>query len=319
MQPSPTVLALACASILALSGCSGDAPEADPLASSFDDLDLQATSTTGVLRGVVVDEAIRPVAGAKVTLGGSSAEALSDDSGLFGFEGLSAGNYFLTVEKRGYVRTQQSTAVVAGVADPPILKVLLVADPSTLAYVEVTSYEGYIQCGFKVAMVVFDAGSCDPQGATGLSKNDDSAPWFPVSRKPMYYQSEMTWEPAQEFSRSLVTIQVACDLDDCGETDTNRLCNVRGPAPLVCKVNMTAAADGGGGGHGLNETGLGGDVGGFTVQMFAGCYQQCVVGAVGLGIALEQRFQVFNHVFYGYEPPADWVFLTDGPPPPPPA
>lgn len=303
----------------ALAGCAQDGGAGDEV--DFEGLGLEATATTGVIRGLVVDPAIKPVAGATVTLAGTPQTATTGEDGLFGFEGLAPATYFLQVEKRGYRTSQQSAEVIAGVAEPAITKVLLLADPSQLPYLVVQSYEGYIQCGFKVANIVFDAASCDPGNTTGLSKNDDSSPWFAITARPTFYQSEMQWESTQEFSRSLVTIQFACEEGDCGETDTNRLCNVRGPSPLVCRLNTTASSDGGengGGGHGIEESGLGAELMGYSVQMFAGCYQQCVVGAVGAGISLEQRFQVYNHLFHGYLPPEGWLFLNDGPPPAPP-
>jgi Carboxypeptidase regulatory-like domain len=312
--------ALAFVAAFVLSGCSGgdSPPDEAQLEEQFDELDLQATATTGVIRGLVVDDAIKPVAGAKVVLNGVTQTATSDEDGLFGFQDLDAGTYFLQVSKNGYRPTQQSAEVLAGVADPAILKVLLQVDPSTLAYVEVHQYEGYLQCSFKAANQVFDPSWCDPAGATGLSANDDSMPWFPITRQPDYYQSEMSWESTQPAGTGLVTIQWACNEGDCGDDDY-RLCNVRGQSPLTCRVNRTASLVEGGGGVGIEEAEFGTENMGYMVQMFANCFE-CVPGTVlGAGVVLEQRFQIYNHLFYGYEPPAEWTFLVDGAPPPPPA
>ena len=307
-----------------LSGCSqkgGDGKTDPQLEQSFDEFDLQATATTGVIRGIVVDDAIKPIPGALVALSGESKlETKTDGNGLFGFDDLPAQTYFLSITKAGYRPTQQSVDVVAGVADPPIAKVLLQADPSSIPYFEQTSYTGYIQCGFLLTRFVFDASYCDPQGATGLSANDDSSPWFAVTGEPTYFQSEMTWEAAQEFSKTLVTIQWACNEDDCGNDDY-RLCNVWGTSPIICRVDMeggggmTDPTTGGqlGGGVGINESKLGSENQGFQTAMFAGCYNQCVPGtAVGAGMAIEQKFTIFTTLFYGYAPPADWSFVADG-------
>src|SRR5688500_16195818 len=128
---------LAAAALLAVSllaGCSspsGGSPSED--GPTFDDLGLQATSSTGVIRGVVVDDAIRPIAGAKVTLlGEAPKDAVTTDQGTFGFDGLPAATYFLKVHKVGFADAQQSADVVAGVADPPIVKVQLLADATTM-------------------------------------------------------------------------------------------------------------------------------------------------------------------------------------------
>src|SRR5688572_17724784 len=105
--------ALAALALLAgalLAGCSSssnDSPSED--GPTFDDLGLEATSSTGVIRGLVVDEAIRPVEGARVRLQGGDApsEALTTDLGTFGFEGLAPGTYFLSVSKPGFFDAQQ--------------------------------------------------------------------------------------------------------------------------------------------------------------------------------------------------------------------
>jgi hypothetical protein len=37
----------------------------------------------------------------------------------------------------------------------------------------------------------------------------------------------------------------------------------------------------------------------------------------GVGATYEQRFELFTHVFYGFEPPVGWRFSADGVPVPP--
>src|SRR5687767_9017090 len=93
---APTLVALLMAATL-LSGCTGGggkpAQTTGP-AADFEDLDLKATETTGLIRGLVVDEAIRPVAGADVgtTLpDGSARNTTSAADGAFGFDGLPPG------------------------------------------------------------------------------------------------------------------------------------------------------------------------------------------------------------------------------------
>ena len=60
--------AVAVLAALTLAGCAANTPsEPEPVA-DFTELDLAATSTTGIIRGIVVDEAIRPVPGAQLVL-----------------------------------------------------------------------------------------------------------------------------------------------------------------------------------------------------------------------------------------------------------
>src|SRR5688572_2997273 len=86
---------------LLLAGCSSS-PEGDGAGPDFSDLGLDASDTTGLIRGIVVDDAIRPVAGANVTLTPGGQTARTTANGTFGFDGLAAGSYFLAVELYGY-------------------------------------------------------------------------------------------------------------------------------------------------------------------------------------------------------------------------
>lgn len=78
--------------VVPLAGCSqgGSPDEADV---NLPDLGLEATATTGLIRGVVVDEAIRPIEGAKISLqaGSASQETTTTPEGAFGFDGLEPG------------------------------------------------------------------------------------------------------------------------------------------------------------------------------------------------------------------------------------
>jgi hypothetical protein len=109
---------------LGLAGCAagGDgSEEADDLAVS--DLGLEATATTGIIRGVVVDEAIRPLPGVRVTLvvEGETKQTESNDAGAFGFDSLPPGTYFLKAERFGFESIQQAAEVKAGDSQPRAL------------------------------------------------------------------------------------------------------------------------------------------------------------------------------------------------------
>ncbi len=94
-------LSIAAALLAALlAGCSGggggDSSVDDPVPV------LEATDTTGVIRVVVYDQAIRPLAGVtvEVLLGtGSIAEQVTGEDGFAGFEDLQPGSYFVKARK----------------------------------------------------------------------------------------------------------------------------------------------------------------------------------------------------------------------------
>lgn len=153
----PFVLALLVAASLA--GCSDGSPS-EP---GDDAPGLKVTDTTGGIRGIVVDPSIVPVAGASVQLSGG-ATTTSDEAGLFNFTDLAPGDYFLSVSKLGFLSVQQSATVVAGVSDPPVVKVLLERLTSAQPYVDFYKLDGFYECGFALPVIT---DSCDFAWRTG--------------------------------------------------------------------------------------------------------------------------------------------------------
>ena len=114
--------------------------------------ELEVTSTTGGIRGVVVDDAIRPIKGATVTLESTQEAVTTDETGLFVFSGLEAGTYFVKASHPLYDTQQQNVEVVAGVADPAPVKFLLnrvvLEDP----YLITLKFDGFIVCSANVVV-----------------------------------------------------------------------------------------------------------------------------------------------------------------------
>lgn len=316
MRGLPAVLLSCLLAGAVLAGCSGsDPPSADqPDDAAFDDLGLAASETTGVIRGVVVDEAIRPVPGATVSLsGGAAKDTTSNAEGLFGFADLEPGPYFVRVEKAGFVAAQASAEVVAGVSEPEILKVLLTADPSTVPYVSTYVFDGFIECSFSLVAVGFAA--CSSVGQL----NDRFITVYPLDRPPQWVQSEMVWQSTQAISPELDLVYSAPGegalLDNYAEA--------WGVSPLLIQVNETLAAERGlGSGTDLmirvfnqpiegTETGdpVGGD----------DCLDRPALGGctTGLGATVEQGFTIITNAFYGFTPDPAWRYVDSGPYPTP--
>jgi hypothetical protein len=76
--------------------------------------DVNTTAATGGVSGVVVDEAIRPLAGANVTLDQAQKTVVTDAEGLFTFEGLAPGAFTLRVTAAGHMPVLQTVTVEAG-------------------------------------------------------------------------------------------------------------------------------------------------------------------------------------------------------------
>ena len=312
MMRTLAVVALLAGALLA--GCSSPSEDTQSeTGPSFDDLGLQATSTTGLIRGVVVDDAIRPIAGAKISLlGDAPKEAVTSDEGTFGFDGLPAATYFLKVNKLGYREAQHSVDVVAGVAEPPSAKVLLAADPSNMPYVEDYVYEGFVECTTAVFVACGAVNLLTEQNVT-----NDRFTWDQyVSDGATMIQSEMMWTSTQAVSPQLYFEMEALN-GECPELDENDnfLNSTRGDSPIMARITAEQI-----------QTYSIGSACPIYYSLFSGgpvCTPPTPVPEVGTlnpicpGVTFEQRFTMYIHAFHGYLPPDDWRFSSGEPVPQP--
>jgi len=271
-------IAMLAACILLLAGCtSSKAPT--PAAT--------AGPGVGSLHGVTVSEAIVPLAGVTVTLQPGGRNATSDAAGSFAIDGLAPGGYTLVAHLARYQDAQTAVQVEPGAAGPPV-RIVLAADQAALAYVEAYSFEGAIDESFNVA------------GARGNSGSTTAA-YNMSARAPDFIQSEMVWESTQSFGSDLDLTAVAND----GNATIPDFAEVEGPSPLLMKINGSL----------IQQYHLGPKVR-FELWVFSGQAQEPVPGR-GVGVAANQRFAIYTHMFYGYLPPDAWRFSSDGDPPPP--
>lgn len=310
--------ALACVLLVAaLAGCAKpQAAAPDPADSAVQDLGLVATDTTGILRGIVVDSAIRPIANASVELRGSAKAATTGAEGAFGFDGLEPGTYFLEIRKPGYFPVQQSADVAAGDADPPVLKVILQPDAATVPFYQAQVFDGFIECTTSI-LVLCGA----PEILTGQHLTNDRFAWDQYfADNASLLQAEMVWESTQALSPDLYfemeTLNDACDSKD--KDASSFLNNTQGASPIYATVNQSQ----------IDNWSIGSKCP-IWMSIFS-IGPLCTppvpdnpVGFAGLshcpGFTVEQKFTMYFHTFHGYLPPVGWRFTTDGSAPPPPA
>jgi hypothetical protein len=224
----------------ALAGCSSKDGRDDPGGG------LDVTPTTGGIRGLVVDQAIVPVQGARVTLTGG-ANTTSGADGTFNFTGLQPGSYVLQVGKPGYLPVQATALVEANVPDPPIVKVQLQAITTAQPYVDHFKLDGFYECA---QAVFFVTDTCDWEYRTAWDVANDTAGAPPTPRSVLkYYNTQFIDVPEDTFSivqegfwedesvHSFWIMLDAVPIDsgcDCSETWGNV---IGGPSPLYNRLD----------------------------------------------------------------------------------
>lgn len=335
--------AAAVVAVLLAAGCAGPG----------DDGEGEGTETAGLdLAGVVVDQAIRPLSGANVsaTGGGMEFNATTDEEGRFGFTGLAAGVYVLTVSKPFYSTSQVTTQVQAG-QETPLVKVELVLETGTLPFANQLAWEGFLECSAGIGnwCGIANLYPCIVMEQVGQEcfpvTNDRSFNYLKefftdVGRIPDWLQMEADWESTQSVSESLAIRFAATNQSEWDRFSFGPvMANAHGPSPLVVAVPGTGVfADGNYRANAttLSESGLGIERG-LTTELFHGAPNGAPSEAEDLacipenpvaygcwtnqwaGVAASQRIKVVYMAFYGYVPPEGWSLAGSGQMPPPPS
>ena len=285
------------ATLLLLAGC------ADPPAAEVEPGPL-ATGPVDV-RGVVVDDAIRPLGGVQVTLeaGGQARATNSSADGTWNFTAVAPGAHFVTASALGFLPTRLGVQVAAGMAE---VKLVLAQDAGyRKPYVQPFEFRGLIECG-AVANAPPPVGhaavaACDtPNQVTGTRVTNDQfmARHLLDGGVPRFVQSELVWDSTQPQGSSLLLYMDEVNRTDIESPDAAyvNLGSAGGRSPVVVKAE----------GEGTDRLGRGYDL---QVRVFSWPDDPAPAGAT-----LSQEFRVYSHVFYGFAPPPGWQFSKDGAP-----
>jgi hypothetical protein len=274
---------------------------------------VQATETTGVIRGVVVDAAIKPLAKAVVTVkaGAKTLTNETNGNGGFGFSGLEPGTYFVVATKSGYIGSQTSVEVVANQNDPPSARITLQADASFVKpYATVEKHVGFIEC---TTSVLVTCGA--PNLLTGQEITSDAFTWDQYfADNATVIQTEMAWTSSQALSPKLY---LEMELLDGGCKSGALVNNSMGESPIMTRVDVAKV---------LAETK---DAIGSACPIYYSVFSGAITGTPCLppappinnfcfGVTVEQKFEVYMVEFHGFRPTAAYRFVTDGPPKAPP-
>ena len=280
------VLLLALVTLAGCSGGGGEAPKAQDKPQAYGH--VEATDTTGSIVGVVVNEAIAPIPGVVVAIASAQREATTDAEGAFVFNGLEAGDYFVSASKLGYSTVQQSATVVAGDAEPPLLKLQLVADPENLAFATTEIWEGFVSCAVTAGAdgAAYAGGHvCDESMGSRFIQEF----FFADGRFPTYVQDEIVWQNTQPLGD-----QLAPGYYRSGLTDWK---GVSGSSPLLLSATQEELR--------AEEQERGENLTSITVRVFPGQEN-------GVVLTSNQQFTVYHTTFYGFTPRDGWLFTVDG-------
>jgi hypothetical protein len=152
-------LLAAALALTVLAGCTGGVPDIVAPDQAGPDIDVDPQAETGAIAGVVVDEAIRPLAGAVVHLS-TGPNATTDESGQFSFTDLEPGTYFLTANATGHTTVQTSAQVEAG--EVTRLRILSQTEVVVVPYHETLHFTGLIEfspgAAGSILNIVIDTG-----------------------------------------------------------------------------------------------------------------------------------------------------------------
>jgi hypothetical protein len=305
--------------VLLLAGCSGNV---DPGATGGGS--GAGGQGTGVLRGIVVDEAIRPLADAKVVASGASGtlNTTTGPDGLFGFDGLAPGAYIVEVSKAFYSAHQQAVDVRQGDTAPPVAKFLLSFQAESVPYVDLYKFEGLFECGSW-----WTNGCANVNILTGVIlcaynlpcfnvTNDRSVELIPITPQPTFLQSEMVWEATTELGKGLRFVLAAATREELQDGFIDGYNSTHGESPLLLRLHNES----------LEESRIGIEGRQLVIQVWGGSSIEPPTGCppigfdpCGLGLNVQQPYTTYTHAFYGYEPPAEWRFTSGEPVPQPPA
>lgn len=209
-----------------LAGCSDKAAAPTPV-----------TAPEVFLDGIVVTEAIVPIANANVTATPGDLTATTDESGAFRFGPLEPGSYAITVRVDGYA--QQTVQASAG---PEVLKVVMVAVRTDVPYIEVLSYDAYLFCTFDNWVVNFQIIGAPCLGVidlvTGQQVSQDKWQFrFDVTSPGLKgLLVEMVWDeqPLGKHMGMLLrnVAGAGSGIDAAGEGVDVQYASTRGPSPL---------------------------------------------------------------------------------------
>jgi hypothetical protein len=214
-----------------LAGCQAEAP---PPAEAVPD-----GSGRVVLAGVVVDAALRPLAGALVDVTDAGANVTTGADGSF-LVPVPAGAHVLEVSHPGFATLRQEVQVPETGLRGLTLRLGLPA--SAAPYATLAKYDGFVACSLGVSVVFSEEcgeGVGTPLGRFGKQPNNAIRHDFQADSPSLKtLVVEQAWEPTSEAGREMLVLlntgwacEPACAGDAVGAG------SMQGPSPLLMRAD----------------------------------------------------------------------------------
>lgn len=217
--------------LLPLAGCA-ESPGTAATVGQDDDL---------FLSGVVVTEAIVPIANASVSLRPGDLSVLTDFLGQFSLGPVDAGVYRLVVEADGYADT-----IVEAAASEELVKVVLKNVRTDVPYSEVLKFEGFIECNYALWVSPYQileapcVGLVDLVTGTTVSRDHWQFVWDVAAPGLAGALIEMVWNTqptGKTMGMLLRNVAGAGSGVDAGGTNVDmQFGSTQGPSPLRMRL-----------------------------------------------------------------------------------
>ncbi len=292
---------------LLLAGCS-QAPQPITMADVCEASACEATvtiedagPTTYPVRGVVVDETVVPVAGAKVLLlqgHDPLGEVKTDQNGAFTFKGLSDGFYRLQVNREGYAQAETQLDIQG---EPErMIRMQILSIPPIMPIHTIVKWDGFVGASANIG------GFSPIRGGTitlfgeqidhsGRSFYDElMAPGI----NPSWIQPEVVWESNQA-AGDMLSLRLAARAPN---EISRQVGTATAGSPLVYSMDAEAIHT-----HGIGRA--------TNVSMPKGIHTDLRAGSTNFAspsLAIQQPFTMYFNILYHITPPEGWMFVTDG-------